>query len=318
MATMIETMTEERARRRTDDGAAFAVRIRELTKRFKDGTVANDRICFDVRCSEVLSILGPNGAGKTTLLRQLSTELRPTSGTIEIFGLDAISSPQAVKSLMGIVPQEAGLFDALRVAEHLTLFARLKGQGTGEAQRTALELARKLDLEREMTKRVGTLSGGQKRRLLIGLAFIGKPPLLLLDEPTTGLDPDSRRVVWRAIKEAQAEGATVILSTHYMEEAEHLSDRIAIICEGRLAAFGTLADLSERVTQSYRVSYRDPRDAQRSCIRHFATLSDAQAHVTRLRLNEYQIARASLEDIYFQITGKPFISADGESYVERR
>lgn len=291
----------------------LVVRARGLVKRYKDGTEANRGIDLDVRRGEVVAILGPNGAGKTTFLRQLTTELRPTSGSVEIFGVNAVATPERAKRMMGITPQEAGVFESLTVQEHFELFARLKGLPKREAHAATQEVITALGLETEINKRVGSLSGGQRRRILIGLAMLGRPPLLVLDEPTTGLDPASRHAVWRVIRRAVADGATVILSTHYMEEAEHLSDRIAIISQGRLIAFDSLDELHRRLTKSYRLSYRDPFDPlSDECVHYFATFAEAQKHIADERLSEYSIARASLEDIYFELTGERFMEGLAE------
>src|SRR5437588_2476446 len=150
------------------DDEVTAVRVRGLGKRYRDGTEANRGIDLDVRNGEILSILGPNGAGKTTFLRQITSELRPTSGSIEIFGVDAIAFTRQVNRKMGIQPQEAGLFETLTVREHLELFARLKGLVFFFKQKTAYEIIHELDLDRETSRRVGELSGGQRRRILIG------------------------------------------------------------------------------------------------------------------------------------------------------
>ena len=140
--------------------------------------------------------------------------------------------------------------------------------------------------------------------MLVGLALLGRPPLLVLDEPTTGLDPASRQAVWKVIRRAVAEGATVILSTHYMEEAENLCSRIAVVASGRLVAFDTLEALFSRLDESYRVSYRDPvAPFEPERVRYFKTFDEARALVERARLSEYSIGRASLEDIYFALTG---------------
>lgn len=284
-----------------------AVRVADLRKRYAGGTEANRGIDLVVRRGEVVSILGPNGAGKTTFLRQLTTELRPTSGRVEIFGADAVADPQRVKRLMGITPQEAGLFETLTVREHLELFARFKGLSKREARDETREVIAELGLTPETDKRVGTLSGGQRRRILIGLALLGRPPLLVLDEPTTGLDPSSRRAVWAVIRRAVERGATVILSTHYMEEAESLSDRIGVIVAGRLIALGALDELLARLDRSYRLSYRDPPDPLGDLlVRRFASFAEAQRHVARASLSEYSISRASLEDVYFSLTGEAF------------
>jgi ABC-type multidrug transport system ATPase subunit len=289
------------------DAHAPAVRVRGLCKRYADGTEANRGIDLDVRRGEVVSILGPNGAGKTTFLRQLTTELRPTAGRVSVFGVDAVAEPLRAKRVMGITPQEAGLFESLTVREHLEFFARFKRLSKRAARAAAHELIGELGLVAETDKRVGTLSGGQRRRILIGLALLGRPPLLVLDEPTTGLDPSSRRAVWGVLRRAVAGGATVILSTHYMEEAERLSDRVAIIAQGRLIAFGTLDELLARLERSYRLSYRDPLDPPGDArVRYCAGFAEAQQHVAREMLSEYTIARASLEDVYFKLTGEPF------------
>jgi len=278
--------------------------VRGLVKRYRDGTEANRGMDLDVRAGEIVAILGPNGAGKTTFLRQLTTELRPTAGSIHVFGIDAVREPHAAKQAMGITPQEAGLFDSLTVREHLALFGRLKRLRAHESVREADRLLRELNLTGAAARRVGTLSGGQRRRILIGLALLGEPPLLILDEPTTGLDPASRQDVWRVLRAAVSNGASIVLSTHYMEEAERLSDRIAIVSGGLVIAFGTVRELMARIRESHRVTWLD-RDGDLQVTR-WETFADAQAFVSRRSLSEYSIARASLEDVYFELVGAPY------------
>ena len=291
-----------------------AVRVRDLVKIYGDGTEANRGISLEVRRGEVVAIIGPNGAGKTTFLRQLTTELRPTSGSVSVFGVDVVVEPQQAKRAMGITPQEAGVFERLTVQEHFELFARLKHLSKREAREAAQKVIAELELIGETSKSVGSLSGGQRRRILIGLALLGRPPLLVLDEPTTGLDPASRRAVWSVILRAVNTGTTVILSTHYMEEAERLSDRVGVIANGRLIAFGTLDELLARMDRSYRLSYRDPIDPLSDLkIRYFASFAQAQQHIARELLSEYSIARASLEDVYFTLTGEPFDKDETET-----
>jgi ABC-type multidrug transport system ATPase subunit len=284
-----------------------AVCVRGLTKRYKDGTKANEGIDLDVPRGGVVAIVGPNGAGKTTFLRQLTTELRPSAGSIRVLGIDAVGEPHRAKQQMGITPQEAGLFESLTVRQHLTLFGRLKGLRKRDAETATADLLDQLGLGPEAGRRVGTLSGGMRRRILIGLALLGRPPLLVLDEPTTGLDPASRRTVWRVLRSAVQDGASLVLSTHYMEEAERLSDRIGIISAGRLIAFGTVAELLARVRDSYRLTCHRVSDCPAEPrVFRFATFAQAQAHVERQRLSEYSIARVSLEDVYFELTGEAF------------
>src|SRR6266480_3154471 len=303
-ARTLEIRTEE---------APLAVSVRDLVKQYGDGTEANRGISLDVRRGEVVAILGPNGAGKTTFLRQITTELRPTAGSVSVFGVDVVAQPDSAKRMMGITPQDAGVFEALTVREHFEFFARFKNLTKREAREAAREVIAELGLVAETKKRVGKLSGGQRRRILIGLALLGHAPLLVLDEPTTGLDPSSRRAVWGVIRHAVTKGATVILSTHYMEEAESLSDRIAIIGEGRLLAFGTLEELLARLDRSYRLSYHDPFDPAGDLnVRHCASFAEAQQHISRELLSKYSIARASLEDVYFTLTGELFDQVETE------
>ena len=284
-----------------------AVRVRGLVKEYRDGTKANRGIDLDVSPGEILAVLGPNGAGKTTFLRQLTSELRPTSGAISIFGVDALADPQRAKGLMGISPQDAGVFETLTVRLHMELFARLKGLDRDESRKAAATVIDELGLAGDADRRVGTLSGGQRRRVLVGLALLGSPPLLVLDEPTAGLDPASRRILWDVLLRAVRAGATVILSTHYTEEAERLSDRIAIICAGRLIALGTLPELVARVSDPYRLSYRDPSRAFGDLqVRRFAAFAEVESVIRGLGLSEYSVATASLEDVYFQLAGASF------------
>ncbi len=307
MAAIVKTRVKDAEvdrREGVSSATALAVEVRNLVKTYRDGTEANRGISFSVQTGEVCAILGPNGAGKTTFLRQLTTELRPTSGSINVMGIDAIAEPTSAKKLMGITPQEAGLFDRLTVREHFEYFARFKHLSRQSARAMSAEMMLKLGLTVESKKLVRSLSGGQRRRILIGLALLGRPPLLVLDEPTTGLDPDTRRRVWQVIRDAVSEGATAILSTHYMEEAERLSDRIGIISEGELIAYGTLDELLARGDPSYRVRYRDR--AGESRVRFCESFAGAQRYVERELLSEYSIARASLEDVYFRLTGAAF------------
>jgi len=296
-----------------DGIATAAIRVCGLVKQYRDGTEANRGINLELHSGELVSILGPNGAGKTTFLRQITTELRPTSGSIEVFGIDAIASPEQAKQMMGITPQDAGVFESLTVLEHFELFGRLKGMRKTVAHREAINLIESLGLTAETEKRVGLLSGGQRRRVLVGIALLSQPPLLVLDEPTTGLDPSSRMVVWGVIRRAVTDGAGVILSTHYIEEAERLSDRVGIISRGRLIACGSLDELLGCLERSYRLSYRALLDPfGKVCKCYFASFAEAQQRVTSEHLSEYSITRATLEDVYFTLTGERLANRDEE------
>lgn len=289
----------------SSDKNELAVCVRNLFKRYRNGTEATCGIDFDVRRGEAVAILGPNGAGKTSFLRQLTTELRPTSGSITIFGVDAIKNANTAKTMMGVTPQEAGVFETLMVSEHLELFGKFKGIDKRSARFQAIEIINDLDLENEKKQKVGELSGGQRRRILIGLALLGKPPLLILDEPTTGLDPISRRAVWRLLKQIIDGGTTLVLSTHYLEEAEFLSDRIAFIKSGKIVADGTLQELRAGFPIKYRVNYLN--GGGQISIPHtefFSDFASAQDFIRKNEIYEYQVATSSLEDVYFSVVGE--------------
>lgn len=296
-----------------DANKQTAVRVSGLFKSYKNGAEATRGIDFAARRGEAVAILGPNGAGKTTFLRQLTTELKPTSGAVEIFGIDAIENSGKAKTLMGVTPQEAGVFETLTVREHLELFGKIKGLSKTEARRQTSEIVENLELENETNKQVGELSGGQRRRILIGLALLGKPPLLILDEPTTGLDPVSRRTVWQLIKKVRCEGATVILSTHYMEEAEQLCERIAFISAGRIVADGTLAELRAKFPNKYRVNFLNGGgEIPVPHVEFFKDFAAAQDFIKAESIDEYQLATSSLEDVYFSLVGE-HLDADGDA-----
>ncbi len=289
----------------TETKNELPVSVRGLFKRYRSGTEATRGIDIDIESGECVAILGPNGAGKTTFLRQLTTELRPTSGTVEIFGIDAVKEPYRAKQMMGVTPQDAGVFETLSVRQHLELFGKLKGLNAADCRTQAAELVGGLELTAEAKKRVDELSGGQRRRILIGLALLGRPPLLILDEPTTGLDPISRRTVWTLLKETVERGTTVVLSSHYLEEAEQLSTRIAFIDEGRIAASGTMQELRAGYPNKYRLSYLNGNGAiGMPRVEFFRDFESARAFIGEKQIDEYSLATASLEDVYFSLIGK--------------
>ncbi len=279
-----------------------------IFKRYADGTEAVRGIDLGVERGEAISILGPNGAGKTTFLRMLTTELKPTAGLVNIFGIDAIADPKKAKTKIGVTPQEAGVFETLRTREHLELFGRLKGLAKSEAVAQSERILDDLGLSENAKKRVGDLSGGQRRRLLIGLALIGEPPLLILDEPTTGLDPVSRRQVWDLLKKIVAGGTTLIFSTHYMEEAEQLSDRIALIDAGKIVALGTLPELQSRFPLRYRLKFTGDAVVRNTKTLFFEKFEEVQTFIEEAAPVEYQISTSSLEDVYFSIVGEELSS----------
>ncbi|HYR90134.1 MAG TPA: ABC transporter ATP-binding protein [Terriglobia bacterium] len=220
-----------------------AIRIRGLSKRYRSGILANANLTLNVHEGELLALLGPNGSGKTTLVRQVTTEMRPSEGAIEIMGIDAVRHGQRVKEIIGVVPQEAELFEHLTVEQHLFYFALFRGLGRPSARKCVENAIDELQLGERRKDIIKHLSSGLKRRVLVAIALLSDPPVLILDEPTTGLDPGSRRALWQVLLERKRRGTTMILTTHYLEEAELLADRIGILSHGKLIALGTLSEL---------------------------------------------------------------------------
>jgi ABC-2 type transport system ATP-binding protein len=219
-----------------------AVEVRGLVKRYGD-TVAVDHLDLDIRRGEFLSLLGPNGAGKSTTLRILTTLMPPTEGRVVIAGYRVPEENDRVKPLLGLVPQEIALYDTLSARQNLRFFARLYGLSGGDLERRVTELLTGVGLLDRADDPVRTFSGGMQRRVNIAAALVHEPEIIFLDEPTVGLDPVSRNAVWKVLEDLKARGKTIVLTTHYMEEAEALSDRVAIIDHGRVIAQGTAAEL---------------------------------------------------------------------------
>ena len=282
--------------------SAPTIEVLKLNKKYSDGTWANRDIDLEVAAGEVLAILGPNGAGKTTLVRQITTELLPTSGEIRVHGHDVRSEPETVKALMGVVPQEASLFWDLPVWHHLRVFGKLRGLSRRDARIRADELVAELHLEEHKNKTTQQLSGGLRRRVFVGIASLAHPSVLVLDEPTTGLDPQSRRDLWSTINRYRDMGTTVLLTTHYMEEAETLSDRVGIIHEGRLVALDTVENLLAAQGLTIKATFRTEGESEPTTI--FGSDDRELAEKMRARgVQEFFIGRANLEDVYLAITG---------------
>ena len=229
--------------------------VRSLDKTYRNGTRANRDISLTVRRGELLGILGPNGAGKTTLVRQITTELVPTAGEVRVFGIDAVAHPNRVKGLMGVMPQEANLYYQLSVWHHLRIFGKLRGLPRRQASSRAEEVIADLGLHEHRDKAANELSGGLRRRLLLGIAALAAPPLMVLDEPSAGLDPEARRDLWELLRGYRRRGVTVPLTTHYMEEAEVLCDRVGVIQDGSLLALDTIANLRADHGFEYKIGY---------------------------------------------------------------
>jgi lipooligosaccharide transport system ATP-binding protein len=227
------------------DGAGPLISARGLTKRF-GRYLAVDEVDFDVQRGEVFGFLGPNGAGKTTTMRMIACVSPVTGGELAVLGMDPRHDGPAIRARLGVVPQEDNLDTELTVWDNLLIYGRYFGLAVPVIRERAAELLRFAQLDDRRDSRVDPLSGGMKRRLTIARALINRPDLLLLDEPTTGLDPQARHLLWERLYRLKREGVTLVLTTHYMDEAEQLCDRLVIMDEGRIVAEGSPRQLIER------------------------------------------------------------------------
>src|SRR6266516_2821197 len=225
---------------------APAVLAEGVVKRF-GGTVALGGVSLGIEEGTVFGLLGPNGAGKTTLVRVFTTLLRPDAGRVHVFGLDVIREPGAVRELIGLTGQSAAVDELLTGQENLEMFGRLFHLPTAEARERARGLLDRFELADAADRPARTYSGGMRRRLDLASSLISRPRMLFLDEPTTGLDPRSRNEIWRTVRGLVHEGTTVLLTTQYLEEADQLADRIAVIDHGRVIAEGTARELKAKL-----------------------------------------------------------------------
>jgi len=300
--------------------------VRNLRKSF--GTVkAVQDISFTVEAGEVFTIIGPNGAGKTTTLEMIEGLVHPDGGSISFEGLSWAKDEDAIKMMIGVQPQSEAMFDLLTPKENLELFASFY-----DRPMSTIEILEMVNLMDHRNKKVKLLSGGQRQRLAIGLAMIGDPQMLFLDEPTTGLDPQARRNIWDIVLRLKEMGKTTILTTHYMEEAEKLSDRVCIVDQGRVITLDTPAALISRLTKEreVRLSFIDSEAAaaeveeyakdQASVVRAARTGRDLQLWTVRpedtlhslfgytkeqgYRVDQVSIREMSLEDVFISYTGK--------------
>ncbi len=218
----------------------------DLVKKYGDLAAVNG-LSFHIEQGEIFSLLGPNGAGKTTTISILSGLIQPTRGDAIIAGHSVCREPIAVKKLIGVVPQEIALYEALSARENLLFWGRMYGLGGKPLQSRVDEVLEQIGLTEKANSRIETYSGGMKRRVNIGVGLLHKPQVIYMDEPTVGIDPQSRRRILDAVKDLNRQGMTVLYTTHYMEEAQELSDRVGIIDHGELIALGTQKELTQRV-----------------------------------------------------------------------
>ncbi len=273
----------------------------ELTKVY--GKIrALDGLSLRVERGEIFGFLGPNGAGKTTAIRILTTLTKPTSGRAWVDGFDVTAQPSEVKKRIGVVQQHLSLDRELAVWEVLELHARLHGLKPPERRRRIEEMLDYVELKDHAHRKVEELSGGMKRRLMIARALLHRPKLILLDEPTVGLDARTRRKLWELIRRLNADGVTVFLTTHYIEEAESLCHRVGIIHRGRLVALAEPSELCRRLGS---VTVEIFSDGRVSC-RHFRDAEEARAFIQSLppEVKSITMRKTNLEDVFIELTGR--------------
>jgi ABC-2 type transport system ATP-binding protein len=317
-----------------DAGDEPAISVRGLVKTFGE-VRALDGIDLEVARGTVLGILGPNGAGKTTTVRILATLLRPDAGSARVAGLDVVADAGALRARIGLAGQYAAVDEHLTGEENLVMVGRLYGQNRKAATTRARELLERFHLTDAAERVAKTYSGGMRRRLDLAAALVAKPPVLFLDEPTTGLDPRSRVELWETIEDLVADGTTVLLTTQYLDEAERLADRIAVIDRGRVIADGTADQLKDRVGgERLEVHLSDRADAARAA-EALAPMSSEPPQIEEetvrvpveqrngaimeavrrlddagVGVEDLGVRRPTLDEVFLSLTGHEAVSAD--------
>ena len=302
------------------------VEARELTKKFDD-FVAVDAIDFEIRKGESFGFLGPNGAGKTSTMKMITTVSPITDGYLRVFGIDPSENGRAIRQRIGVVPQEDNLDLELTVAENLYIYGRYHDMSRSEIEPKIEELLEFAQLTERRDSQVEPLSGGMKRRLIIARALINDPDLVILDEPTTGLDPQARHLLWDRLYRLKRQGATLIITTHYMDEAEQLCDRLVVMDNGKIVAEGSprqlIAEYAPREVVELRFQDGQRDDAvlsldglaNRSEVladRVLLYTDDAdetqrQMHERGIHPDQVLVRRSTLEDVFLRLTGRRLI-----------
>jgi lipooligosaccharide transport system ATP-binding protein len=301
------------------------IHARGLVKKFGD-LVAVDGIDFDVQRGEAFGFLGPNGAGKSSTMRMIGCVSPPTAGTLRILDLDPVADGPQIRARLGVVPQQDTLDNELTVRENLIIYGRYFGLSRSEVRARADRLLEFVQLDERAGSKVEPLSGGMKRRLTIARSLVNDPDVLLLDEPTTGLDPQARHVVWDRLFRLKQQGVTLVLTTHYMDEAEQLCDRLVVMDRGRIAEEGSPLELIQRLSTREVVELRFPETVPEVDMSSFngqvarievlpdrllLYTDDGDALVPtahdRLHPQSVLVRRSTLEDVFLRLTGRTLI-----------
>ena len=277
-----------------------AVAVSDLRKSYGD-VEALRGVSFEIAAGEIFGLLGPNGAGKTTTVEILEGYRERDGGSVTVLGEDPAQAGGAWRERIGVVLQSSSLYETLTVTEHLMLFA-----GFYEQPRQVGEVVELVGLEEKRDSRVRTLSGGQRRRLDLGLALVGDPELVFLDEPTTGFDPEARRRAWDTIGGLRQLGKTILLTTHYLDEAERLSDRVAVVRDGEIVAIGPPTELTAELPATEIRFRRDGEEIVLQTEEPTRVLHElaAEALAAGRELEGLEVKRASLEDVYLALTAR--------------
>lgn len=312
----------------------FSLSVNDIRKSYGD-TEAVRGISFIINKGEVFGLLGPNGAGKSTTIAMVSTLISPTSGSVFVFGIDTAKNSTTAKRMIGVIPQEISLFDELTARENLAFFGGLYGlQGKNLSIRIS-EILELVGLSKDADRRIGVYSGGMKRRINIGASIMHNPPLVLLDEPTAGVDPQSRLAIFELVERLRQSGTSFLYTTHYMEEAERLCDRIGIIDEGKIIASGTLPELLKLIPDLDRIEIQSKGLADRSVELLKVKLAefepDVDISLIRLKVKSastklsailemftdydlsvesIRVIEPNLESVFIQLTGKALRDGD--------
>jgi lipooligosaccharide transport system ATP-binding protein len=302
------------------------IRAENIVKKYGD-FVAVDGISFEVQRGESFGLLGPNGAGKSTTMKMIAAVSTRTSGNLEVLGMDPNTDGPAIRSQLGVVPQEDNLDQELRVRENLITYGRFFGMSHAAVAKRADELLDFAQLTDRAKSKVEPLSGGMKRRLTIARSLMNDPQMLLLDEPTTGLDPQARHILWDRLFRLKEQGTTLVLTTHYMDEAEQLSDRIIVVDKGAIMAEGSPAQLIRQYSSKEVLEVRYGSDKNKTVAKSIADIGERQ-EILPDRILIYSdngerdlavitnrghhpttslVRRSSLEDVFLRLTGRTLV-----------